>query len=57
MFNVNDESYPEEAPKNYKSMIKLRDMSWLQAHESELQNFLTRKAWKVSPRSSLPTDK
>ena len=57
MFNVNDESYPEEAPKNYKSMIKLRDMSWLQAHESELQNFITRKAWKVLPRSSLPTDK
>ena len=41
IFNVNDESYPEEAPKNFKCMIKLRDISWPKAHESELQNFLT----------------
>ena len=59
MFNVNDESYPEEAPKSvsFKCMIKLHDLSWLKAHESELQNFLTRKAWIFLSRSSLPKDK
>jgi Reverse transcriptase (RNA-dependent DNA polymerase) len=57
IFNINDESYPEEAPRNYKSMMKLRELSWLNAHESELHNFLCQKAWTVLPRSSLPKEK
>jgi hypothetical protein len=57
IFNISDESYPEEAPRNYKFMMKIRELRLLKAHESELQNFLSEKARTVLSRSSLTKDK
>jgi hypothetical protein len=41
-------------PKDYKALMKMNDPSWLKSLNAELENFLSRGAWKFLPRSQLP---
>ena len=41
-------------PKDYKALLKLNDPTWIKSMHNELENFLSRDAWKFLPRHKLP---
>ncbi|KAI2505738.1 GAG-pre-integrase domain [Fragilaria crotonensis] len=55
VLNASLESDPKPGvPKNYKELIKSKDIQWLKSMQNELGNFLKRGAWEYVPRNKIP---